>query len=518
MRTATRLATTLLLTFLASSAATQATAGEATAVIRADQEVGKISRHVYGHFAEHLGRCIYDGIWVGKDSSIPNTDGVRNDVFDALKKLEVPNLRWPGGCFADDYHWRDGIGPKDQRPKRINMHWGQVTDTNAFGTHEFLDLCEKLGADAYLAGNVGSGTPDEMRDWLEYMTFDGDSELANLRRQNGREEPWKVPFFGVGNENWGCGGNMRPEYYADLYRRYATYCRNFSGDRITLVACGANGHDANWTKVMTERIGRRMPAISLHYYTVYPAWANKTTATGFGEKEWAAVLSECLRMRSAIGNAEESLDEIDPNNRIGLYVDEWGAWYQNEPGTPGYALYQQNSLRDALLAGITLHIFHEHNDRVRVANIAQVVNVLQAMILTDGDKMLLTPSYHLFEMYRVHHDATRLPVELESPEYSHEGHKLPAVSLSASRSKEGVVNVSIVNAHASEAMDLTCTLEGVDGDQVSGRVLTADKLDAHNTFDAPEVVAPTAFNDAKLDAGKLSVRVPAHSVVVLSVE
>ncbi|TWT36488.1 Intracellular exo-alpha-L-arabinofuranosidase 2 [Posidoniimonas corsicana] len=493
-------------------------AGEATAVVNVDQDAGRINRHIYGHFAEHLGRCIYDGIWVGPDSPIPNTDGARNDVVTALKNLSIPNLRWPGGCFADDYHWRDGIGPQDKRPKRINMHWGQVIDTNEFGTHEFLNLCELLDTEPYLAGNVGSGTPQEMRDWIEYMTFDGDSELANLRRKNGREEPWKVPYFGVGNENWGCGGNMRPEYYADLYRRYSTYCRSFSGNRMTLVACGANGLDANWTRVMTERIGRRMPAISLHYYTVYPAWANKTVATGFGEEEWAAVLSECLRMRTAIGNAEASLDKIDPRNRIGLFVDEWGAWYQNEPGTPGYALYQQNSLRDALLAGITLHIFHEHNDRVRMANIAQVVNVLQAMILTEGDKMLPTPSYHLFEMYRVHQDATRLPLDVESPEYAFGDHSLPALSVSASKNEAGEVNISIVNAHATEEMDLKIDLKGSEAESVTGRILTANQLDAHNTFDAPNSVEPSGFDNAKLSGATLEAAIPAHSVVVLTLK
>ncbi|TWT88610.1 Intracellular exo-alpha-L-arabinofuranosidase 2 [Pseudobythopirellula maris] len=488
----------------------------ASAKVDAAGDEGRISRHLYGHFAEHLGRCIYDGIWVGQDSSIPNTRGMRNDVVQALKDLSIPNLRWPGGCFADDYHWRDGIGPKGERPKRINMHWGQVIDTNAFGTHEFMDLCEQIGADAYLAGNVGSGTPQEMRDWIEYLTFDGDSELANERRKNGRDKPWKVPFFGVGNENWGCGGNMRPEFYADLYRQYATFCRSWSGNRMTLVACGPNGLDANWSKVMADRVGRGMRAMSLHYYTVYPSWRDKTPATGFGEDEWAAILSESLRMEEAIGNVEKEFDRVDPNKRIDIYVDEWGAWYAGEPGTPGYALYQQNSLRDALLAAQTLHIFHEHNERVTMANIAQVVNVLQAMILTEGDKMLLTPSYHLFEMYKVHHDATRLPLQLDSPEYEHGDREMPALSVSASRDSEGVVHVSISNVHPREAVELECEIEGLaDGAKVTGRVLTAEELDAHNTFDEPENVKPSAFDGASLDGDELKATIPPRSVVVL---
>jgi alpha-L-arabinofuranosidase len=488
---------------------------EATATLRGDQDGGEISRHLYGHFAEHLGRCIYDGIWVGEDSSIPNTRGMRTDIVEALRAIDIPNLRWPGGCFADDYHWRDGIGPRDKRPKRINLHWGQVIDTNAFGTHEFLDLCELLDCEPYLAGNVGSGTPQEMRDWIEYMTYDGDSKLANLRRANGREEPWKIKYFGVGNENWGCGGNMRPEYYADLYRRFATYCRDLSGNRLVRVACGPGGFDQNWTRVMMERAAGHMQAYSLHFYTVFPSWENKTPATGFGEAEWFAMLHGCLGVERAIREAEEIMDRHDERKRIDIYVDEWGSWYRTERGHPGYGLYQQNSLRDALLAGLTFHIFHEHNERVKMANIAQTVNVLQAMILTDHEKMLLTPTYHLFEMYKVHHDAMRVPLELESPDYEYEGREMPALSASASRDDEGNIHISVVNAHARDAVNLECELEGTDALQVSGRILTADALDAHNTFDEPEGIKPANFDDARIEGGKLEVTIPAHSVVVL---
>lgn len=488
---------------------------EARAVIWGDQVGGTISRHLYGHFAEHLGRCIYDGIWVGEDSSIPNTRGMRNDIIEALREINIPNLRWPGGCFADDYHWRDGIGPRDSRQKRINLHWGQVIETNAFGTHEFLDLCEQLGCEPYIAGNVGSGTPQEMRDWIEYMTYDGDSELANLRRQNGREKPWKIKYFGVGNENWGCGGNMRPEYYADLFRRFATFCRDYSGNRLVRVACGPGGFDQNWTRVVMERAVNQMQAFSLHYYTVVPNWENKTAATGFGEREWFDILRECLRMERAIRETEEVMNRVDPRKRIELYVDEWGAWYRTEPGQPDYGLYQQNSLRDALLAGLTFHIFHEHNDRVKMANIAQAVNVLQALILTDGEKMLLTPTYHVFDMYKVHHDATRVPVKLESPDYKFDGKSMPALSISASRNAAGL-HISIVNAHATQGVNLMCELAGVKASKVAGRVLTSDKLDAHNTFNEPDRIKPAVFDGASLTGEKLQADIPPHSVVVLS--
>jgi alpha-N-arabinofuranosidase len=491
---------------------------EAQATILGGEDGGTISRHLYGHFAEHLGGCIYDGIWVGEGSTIPNVRGIRKDIIDALRDLNIPNLRWPGGCYADDYHWRDGIGPRDKRPARVNIHWGNVLDSNAFGTHEFLDLCELIGAEPYIAGNVGSGTPQELRDWLEYMTYDGDSELANLRRANGREKPWRIPYVGVGNENWGCGGNMTPEYYSDLYRRYATFCRDFGDNRLIRVACGPGGFNQHWARVVMDRVGRQMQALSVHYYTVVPNWENKTPATGFGEREWFAMLRECLQMERAIRESEEAMDRVDSRKRIAMYVDEWGSWYRTEEGRPEHSLYQQNSIRDALLAGLTFHIFHEHCDRVRMANIAQTVNVLQAMILTDKDRMLLTPTYHVFEMYKVHHDAKRLPVKVTTPDYKLGDQSMPAISVSASRDKDGVVHVSIVNAHARDAVKLRCTLNNIEASTVTGRILTSDELDGHNTFDQPERVKPASFDGASIDNGKLAVEIPPRSVVVLRLE
>ena len=490
----------------------------ATAVIRGDQDGGQISRHLYGHFAEHLGRCVYGGIWVGKESPIPNTRGMRNDVLDALKAIDIPNLRWPGGCYADDYHWRDGIGPPEKRPKRINIHWGQVVDTNAFGTHEFMDLCELIGAEPYLAGNVGSGTPQEMRDWIEYLTFDGDSELATLRRKNGREKPWKIQYFGVGNENWGCGGNMRPEEYASLYRQFATYCRDFSGNRLTRVACGPNGDDTNWTNVVMDSAAGHMQALSLHYYTVAAPWDEKLPATGFDEDKWFSILKESLRMDEILRDTTEIMDRTDAAKRVGLFVDEWGTWYRAEQGMPDDLLYQQNTIRDALVAALTLHIFHDHCDRVRMANIAQTVNVLQAPILTDGEKMLLTPTYHVYQMFKVHQDAKRLPVELTTSEYRHGDETIPAASVSASRDGEGVVHISIVNVHAMLDLELSCELTGLNASTVEGQILTSPSLDGHNTFDAPAEVQPMPFHGASSAEGSLKVRVPPRSVIVLELK
>ena len=489
---------------------------QATATIQGDKPEGEISRHIYGHFMEHLGRCIYDGLWVGEDSSIPNTRGIRNDVIEALKKLQAPNLRWPGGCFADDYHWRDGIGPREERPKTVNIHWGQVIETNEFGTHEFLDLCELVGAEPYIAGNVGSGTPEEMRDWIEYLTYDGDSELANLRRKNGRDKPWRIKYWGVGNENWGCGGNMTPAFYADLYKQYATFCRDLSGNRLVRVACGPNGGDPSWTDGVIHRVGRHAQALSLHYYTLDAPWSNKQPATGFNEDKWIGLLKDTLRMDELLKKNDEIMNDVDPDRRIPLFVDEWGTWYRGEPGSNPSFLYQQNTLRDALVAALNFHIFHRHHARVRMANIAQTVNVLQAMMLTQDEKMILTPTYHAFEMCKVHQDTTYLPVDLETPDYEHDGKEIPAVSVSASKAKDGTVYVSMVNTHAHDNVVVTCELKGIDAKKVSSRVLTADALDAHNTFDEPEVVKPAEFKKASIDGDSLKVDLPPHSVVVLS--
>ncbi|MFS8572711.1 MAG: alpha-N-arabinofuranosidase, partial [Clostridia bacterium] len=386
-------------------------------IIGADLGSVTIEKYIYGHFSEHLGRCIYEGYWVGEDSDIPNIRGIRKDVVEALKKLNPPVLRWPGGCFADEYHWMDGIGPREKRPTMVNTHWGGVTENNHFGTHEFMDLCELLGADPYICGNVGSGTVQEMAQWVEYITFDGKSPMADLRRQNGREEPWRLPFFGIGNENWGCGGNMRPEYYADLYRRYQTYVRHFGKNRIYKIACGPNGDDYRWTEVLMREAGAYMDGLSLHYYTVPGTWAKKGSATEFDEDEWFITLKKALRIEELIKRHSAIMDRYDPLKRVGLIVDEWGTWYDVEPGTNPAFLYQQNTVRDALVAGLHLNIFNNHAERVKMANIAQTVNVLQAMILTDGPKMIVTPTYHVFEMYKPHQGATLLPPWVEAERY-----------------------------------------------------------------------------------------------------
>jgi alpha-N-arabinofuranosidase len=491
---------------------------KAELVIRADEPKGTINRNIYGQFAEHLGRLIYGGLWVGEDSPIPNTRGLRNDVIAALKELHIPVIRWPGGCFSDEYHWRDGIGPRDKRPHRPNASWGGV-DTNAFGTHEFMDLCELLGADPYINGNLGSGTPQEMMEWIEYMTSNSDSALANLRRQNGRDKPWKVPYFAVGNESWGCGGEMRPEYYADEYRRYATFIKNYSGNHIQKLAVGPHDDYYNWTEVLMSQAARHMNGLSLHYYTLPTGdWSHKGSATQFDEKEWHSTLVRALRIQEFIEKHSAIMDKYDPQKRVGLMVDEWGTWYDPAPGKDMGALYQQNSLRDAVVAGINLNIFNNHSDRVQMANIAQMVNVLQAMILTDKEKMVLTPTYYIFEMYKVHQGATLIPVELNSPEYRFGQASILSLNASASRDSAGRLHLSIVNLDPNHAAQVSAKIMGAKVRNIMGRVLTAPAMNTMNTFEQPDAVKPVTFTGAKVQGDEISLSLPSKSVVVLELQ
>lgn len=488
-------------------------------ILKSDSDEGLINRNIYGHFSEHLGRCIYEGLWVGEDSPIPNTEGIRNDVLTALQKLNIPVLRWPGGCFADEYHWKDGVGPKGERARMINTHWGGVEENNHFGTHEFMRLCELLGAEPYISGNLGSGTVQEMQEWVEYITFDGESPMANWRKQNGRDEPWKLKYFGVGNENWGCGGNMRPEYYADEYRRYATYVRNYSGNQIYKIACGPNDSNYEWMEVLMREAARFMDGISLHYYTIPTGvWEDKGNATGFGEAEWFTTLKKTLFMDELLVKHSEIMDKYDPEGRVGIIVDEWGTWYNVEPGTnPGF-LYQQNTMRDAVLAAVNLNIFNQHNKRVHMANLAQIVNVLQSLVLTEGDKMLLTPTYHVFDMYQVHMDAQRLDLSYESPGYTFGEETIPQLSLSASRNKDGVIHVTACNLSHTDELEVVVQLEAGQAASVSGQLLHNADFGAFNTFEQPDQVKPVAWEGLVLENNTLRFVLPPASVGLVAVQ
>ena len=476
----------------------------------------KINRNIYGNFSEHLGRCIYNGVYVGENSDIPNVNGMRTDVVEALKNIKLPVLRWPGGCFADEYHWKDGIGPKENRKKMINTHWGGVVEDNSFGTHEFLEFCRQVGCEPYVNGNVGSGTVQEMSEWMEYMTFDGVSPMAELRKQNGREEPWKVKYFGVGNENWGCGGNMRPEYYADEFRRYQTYVRDYGENKVYKIACGPNGADYDWTDKVMEIAGEYMDALTLHYYTVPTGkWQDKGAATGFPKEEYYATLKKALRMEELVRKHAQIMERHDPAHRVGLIVDEWGTWYNVEPGTnPGF-LYQQNTMRDAMVAALTLNIFNAHSDRVVMANLAQMVNVLQAVILTEGEKLVLTPTYHVFDLYKHHQDAVLLGSYAETGLVGTEGDLVPDLSVSASEDGSGVIHVTLANTDAEKPRPVELTLEGRTCAGAEGRILSGNMGD-YNDFSAQDRVRPREFSEFTAEKGGIAFTMPACSVLELT--
>ncbi|SDS31199.1 alpha-N-arabinofuranosidase [Microlunatus soli] len=500
----------------------------AAAVIDLDVTGPKISKHLYGHFAEHLGRCIYGGFWVGEDSELPNTGGIRTDVVDALRALNIPNLRWPGGCFADEYHWMDGIGPRDQRPSMVNTHWGNVEENNQFGTHEFMALCELLDADPYINGNVGSGTVREMSEWVEYLTRDGASPMVSLRKANGRDKPWRVPYFGIGNEAWGCGGQMRAEAYADEARRYATYLRDHGDNELYRIAAGASDGDLVWTEALLKAVsqmncGRVKPrkifqGVSFHYYTHGGEGIRRGSATEFGDDHFYRTMIKANGIDAVIRGHSALMDVYDPDRTLGLICDEWGTWWEVEPGTnPGF-LYQQNTLRDALVAGRHFDIFHAHAERLVMANIAQTVNVLQAMILTDdAGALVLTPTYHVFEMNKGHQDALRLPAHLISTPDPVEidDDQLQPVSLTASTTGDRAL-LSASNLSATEDLTLSIDLRGRPVRNATARLLSADRPQAHNTPEAT-AVSPVQ-HEATLADGKLTLELPKHSFGTVSLE
>lgn len=492
---------------------------KAFVVVDAAHDGPVISRDIYGHFSEHLGRCIYGGFWVGKDSPIPNINGYRKDVVEAFRKIGIPNLRWPGGCFADEYHWKDGIGPNETRKRMVNTHWGGVVEDNSFGTHEFLGLCELLGCKPYINGNVGSGSVQEMSEWIEYMTFNGESPMSRLRGENGHKDAWKVPFFGVGNESWGCGGNMKPEYYAELYRRYQTYVRQYGPDKIFKIACGPNGNDWNWTEVVMREAGQYMDGLSLHYYTVDPDWNSRPTAAEFSEKGWYGGIAKASYMEELVRRHDEIMTKYDSAKRVALVVDEWGMWHKVEEGTnPGF-LYQQNTVRDALVAGITLNIFNNHSDRVRIANIAQAVNVLQSPVLTEGDRMILTPTWYVFSMYMAHQDAVLLRSSVACDRVGTDSDIVNSVTTSASR-RDGVYTVTLTNADLNDSRDITVEFAGMTGkiSSVEAYALTGEKMNSMNTFAEPDNVRTEKTSSGISSTAAVSVSVPAKSVVQLTVK
>ncbi len=513
--------------FIVATAAPVAAAQKVQMSIDVSKPGAKIDRNIFGQFAEHLGHGVYEGIWVGSDSKIPNTRGIRNDVVAALKALKVPDVRWPGGCFADEYHWRKGIGP--QRTVTLNPNWGGVIEPNTFGTHEFLDFLDQIGAEAYLSVNVGSGTPQEAAEWLEYLTTAQPTTLAKERAANGHPAPYKVAFLGIGNESWDCGGNMTPDYYLSQLKIYSRFVRNFNPaqqdkQQMLKIAVGPGGGESRWTE-WTEAIMKAyqshtwswdMNGLSMHSYTVVK-WPPSYASVGFGEKEYAQILKSTMEMNDLIAKHSAIMDKYDPEKKIALVVDEWGGWYAPLPGsTPGF-LVQQNSLRDAILAALNLNIFAQHADRVRMANIAQMINVLQAMILTDKEKMVLTPTYYVYKMYVPFQDATFVPVTFDAGTFTHDGITLPRIDAIAGKDKAGKLWLAITNVDPNQPAEIEVSLAGINAKSASGETLTAPKVDSVNTFDVPNTVVPKPVS-AKAQDGKLTLELAPKSVTVIAVE
>ena len=483
--------------------------------IKQDETAPIISKHIYGHFAEHLGRCIYDGLYVGDTNKIiPNTAGVRNDIIAALKELRIPNLRWPGGCFADTYHWKDGVGPKEERPTIVNRWWGGTTEDNSFGTHDFLNLCEVLGAEPYLSANVGSGTVQELIDWVQYTNHDGKSPMADWRREHGREQPWKVKYWGVGNETWGCGGNMTAEFYVNIYRQYATFMPGWSGEtKIVRIASGASEDDYHWTETLMKNVPHHlMEAVALHDYAVFN-WEDKGPSLNFDEEVYYKSMEQALKMEEYVTKHVAIMDKYDPDGKVDLFVDEWGGWYDAEPEVKKGVLYQQNTMRDVMIAGTVLNTFNNHARRVKMANLAKMVNVLQAVILTEGEKMIKTPTYHVMNLYKVHQDATLLPTTITN-NTAYRG--LPSISVSASKSNTEGINISLVNIDANEQIEVVIDLQHISSKKFTAQQLASSNITAHNSFQNPDSVKPMPFKDFKVKGDKLIVNMPKYALVVFN--
>ncbi len=479
-------------------------------VVNANDKRSVIAPEIYGHFSEHLGKCIYGGIFVGEDSSIPNTNGIRNDVIAAFKQIKMPLLRWPGGCFADDYHWQDGVGERKSRPARINRYWGWDTEDNSFGTHEFFKLCELVGCEPYLAGNLGSGGIKELSDWLEYITFDGNSTLANERRKNGREKAWHLKYLGIGNENWGGGGSMRPEYYTDEYRRYQSYCTSFSEEPLYRIASGANVDDYNWTeKFMANISDCHAEALSLHYYVLPTGkWEKKGDAVRFDDSEYYNTIKGAYYMDELITRHGNIIKHH--SKKIKLAVDEWGNWCDVEEGTKEGHLYQQNTMRDAITSAINLNIFNSHSDIVCMANLAQAVNVLQSLLLIDGEQLAKTPTYHVFDMFKGHQGGTLVYSHCENFEHD----SIPMISQSVSI-KDNKMTITLANASLDSEFEVNANIIDFAGANVKSCKITGD-AHSHNTFESPCNVDITEHSATLCDS-KLKVILPPCSVALVEI-
>jgi len=485
-------------------------------LINAKDKIAEIHPEIYGHFSEHLGRCIYNGIYVGEDSEIPNINGIRKDIVEAFKKINLPVLRWPGGCFAEEYHWMDAVGPKAERKKTVNTNWGGVTEDNSFGIHEFMELCRLVGCKPYVNINMGSGSVKEMEEWIEYMTSDADSPMANLKRKNGQEKPWRLEYIGIGNENWGCGGNMRPEYYVDMYRHYQSFCKNYSGNKLYKIASGPSSADYNWMETLMKHLDPNLVnGIDLHYYTM-PFWPEMDSATDFDDKMYYDTMGAAYFADELLTRHTEIMNRYDPENKIGLVIGEWGCWHQVEPGTNPAFLYQQNTMRDAMVAAIELNIFNNHSKRVVMANLAQTVNVLHSIILTEGERMIKTPTYHVFDLYKEHQNGTAVYCFVEDVLT---GESKPVKMISGSASvKDGTMTVTLTNCSLTDEAYVDCDIAYFRHNQASARILV-NEAHAYNDFNKPDKVDINEFQvKVNEDGNGLSFILPPCSIISIQLK
>jgi alpha-N-arabinofuranosidase len=479
-------------------------------LIRSDVETGLVRPAFHGQFAEHLGSCVYGGLWVGKNSSIPNINGYRQQAVEYLRELGVPVLRWPGGCFADDYHWRDGIGPAEKRPKRVNIHWGGYVEDNSFGTHEFMGLCKLIGAEPYLAGNVGSGSPHELGDWIEYCNYPSGSTLSDERAANGSPQAFGVRLWGVGNESWGCGGLMTPEEYSNEFRRFSVYIREFGGVKPFRVACGPNRNDVRWSRGVMDGFRRAVPeGFSMHYYE-----NGKDQATNFTPQNMDEQLSEFSKLEQAIIQQRALLDSYPGGSNVGLIVDEWGVWDRipEEDEAKYGRLWQQSTMRSALGAALGLNIFNRQADKLYMCNIAQVMNVLQSVLLTDGPKgrhCIRTSTYYAFDLFKPHRSKTAVKVETS-------GSSPRDLSVSASKGP-GQLVVTFVNPRPDRDIQAACSLQGTRAAGGSARILQDPDWNAANTFDNPNRLVPKT-HPATVEGTSLKVDLPRLSVVTVELQ
>lgn len=525
------------LAFVAIPAPLLAQSAPIRLTVEAKGEGPKIDRNIFGQFAENLGTGIYGGVWVGEESPIPNVRGIRSDVVEALRALKVPSVRWPGGCFADEYHWRDGIGPRDKRAVTVNGSWGNALEKNDFGTDEFFDFLQQIGSEAYISVNMGSGSVKEAAEWMAYMTADAGTTAGAERAANGHREPYRVKFLGIGNESWSCGGAYRADYYVDEMKRYARFARNLNiqqqgtdnpaggsvagADPMQRIAVGPGGLDTAYTESVMRAWKEHdwswsIEGLSMHHYT-WISWPPSFSSVDFGEREYAMLIQDTLKMEDMIRVHAAVMDKYDPDKKIPLVIDEWGVWLAKLPGSRDGFLHQQNSIRDAIIAAINLNMFTRHADRVRMTAIAQMVNVLQAMILTDGPKMVLTPTYHLFKMYVPFQDATRLPIRFDAGTYRFGDVSVPRIDAIAARDTDGKLWIALTNVDPTKPAQIDAEVAGIRARLASGTVLTADRVDAVNSYEKPDMVVPRPIA-AKVSNGRIQMTLPPKSITVLSVQ